>query len=200
MQDLPPHWLAGGVDWLHRYGLIAPIVQLLLVTVLGFAFAERWQRWRQRRDFQYRTLVRFSELSTDLMDRLSELLVMRGRIATEAYAEKRREMIARWTSLASMRPEVMACFGRAFILSEDYQRMFTALSTLMALARAPEPVPLARFEPEEEKFLAHREAVVANMVRAMGFVSNRECRAEIEHAHKRVKKANEILDQGGAVR
>src|SRR2546425_669565 len=107
-------------------------------AVLAYFGAERWQRWRQRRDFQYRTLVKLSELSYDMMDRLSELLVTRGRVNPEVYAEKRREMISRWTAFASMRLGVIACYGRAFILSENYQEMVNALNRLREYARAPE--------------------------------------------------------------
>lgn len=115
MQDVASRWIAAAVGCLHDYGLLAPLMQLLLAALIGFFFAERWQRWRQRRDFQYRTLVKFAELSFDLMDRLSELLVTRGRMNQEAYMEKRREMVSRWTAFASMRPEVMACYGRDFL-------------------------------------------------------------------------------------
>jgi len=68
--------------------------------------------------------------------------------------------------------------------------MFNALNALRAYVRAPEPVPQAHFEPEQEKFLAHREAVVAAMVRVMSLVSSREYREEMRSAHARVQKAN----------
>jgi hypothetical protein len=113
--------LAAGVEWLHGYGLAAPVVQLLLATLFGLVFAERWQRWRQRRDFQYRTLVKFSDLSSEMMDRTAELLATRGRVAPDVYEEKRREMVLRWTVFASMRSEVLASYGRQLLLSENYQ-------------------------------------------------------------------------------
>jgi hypothetical protein len=184
--------LAAGVEWLHGYGLAAPVVQLLLATLFGLVFAERWQRWRQRRDFQYRTLVKFSDLSSEMMDRTAELLATRGRVAPDVYEEKRREMVLRWTVFASMRSEVLASYGRQLLLSENYQEMFKALTALRAFARAPEPVPLARFEPEEERFLACREAVVAEMGRAMRLVSRRDHRAEMESAHARVQAARRV--------
>ena len=186
-------WLAA-VGWLHDYGLLAPLMQLLLATLFGFVFAERWQRWRQRRDFQYRTLVKFSELSPEMMDRTAELQATRGRVAPDVYEEKRREMVSRWTVFASMRGEVLASYGRHLLLSENYQGMFTAHNALRAHARAPEPVPLARFEPEEERFLAQREAVIAEMVRSMGLLSRRQHRAEMRSTRARVEKANAVIE------
>jgi hypothetical protein len=70
--------------WL-RHPLVIALVQVLVGALLAYLLTERWQRWRQRRDFQYRTLIKFSELSYEMMDRLSELLVSRGRIASELY-------------------------------------------------------------------------------------------------------------------
>lgn len=57
--------------WLLRYSLFVVLVQLLIGGITAYCLAERWQRWRQRRDFQHRTLVKFSELSYEMMDRLS---------------------------------------------------------------------------------------------------------------------------------
>lgn len=177
-------------EWLHRYGLVVPVVQLLLATVLGFIFAERWQRWRQLRDFRYRTLTKFNEITYDMMDRMSELLVGRGRIPPDQYTAKRREFVSRWTVLAAMRPEVMACYGPDFVRGRHYQGMFTAFNTLRGLISAPEPIPQARFEPEQERFLAHREAVVADMVSVMRLLSKRDQAAERRESEQRLEQAD----------
>jgi len=124
------------------------------------------------------------------MDRLSELLVGRGKIAPDSYREKQREMVARWTVFVSMRGEVMASYGRSFILTREYQGMFLALNALRGFLREATPVPLAGFEPEQEKFLAFREVVVAQMVRAMGLVSWRHWRAERRTWEKRLQEAD----------
>jgi hypothetical protein len=191
--DRVSFWLAAGVEWLHGYGLDAPLVQFVLAALLGFLFVERWQRWRQRRDFQYRTLVKFGELSYEMTDRLSELLMKRSQMRPDLYEEKRREMIARWATFVSMRGEVMACYGLAFLQKEEYQGMFHALNALRGYARAPEAVPMARFEPEQEKYLAYQEAIVADMVHAMGLVSWRQRRAEKRYASARVQRARAAL-------
>jgi len=190
MWELFSCWTAAAATWLQGYGLLTPLVQFMLATFFAIVFAEKWQRWRQRRDFQYKTLAKFSELSYEMMDCLSELLVGRGKIATDVYREKQREMLARWTVFVSMRGEVMACFGRSFILSPEYQGVFNALNALRKFLHAATPVPEARFEPEQEKFLANREIVVALMVRAMGLVSWRHYRAERRTWKNRLQEAN----------
>jgi hypothetical protein len=181
---------AGVFDWLQRYALLTPVVQFILATVFAAFIAEKWQRWRQRRDFQYKTLTKFSELSYEMTGRIAELLVGRGKLPDNVYREKQREMVTRWTVFLSMRGEVMASFGRDFILRPEYQGVFTALNTLRAFLREPAPVPEARFEPEQEKFLANREAVVALMVRAMGLVSWRHWRTESRNWKQRLAEAD----------
>jgi hypothetical protein len=89
-----------------RHPLVIALLQVVVGALIAYLLTERWQRWRQRRDFQYRTLVKFSELSYEMMDRLSELLVLRGRMASDLYIAKRREDLSRWTLFVSMRGEV----------------------------------------------------------------------------------------------
>ena len=178
--------------WL-RHPLVIALVQVLVGLLLAYLLTERWQRWRQRRDFQHKTLVKFSELSFEMMDRFAELLVGRGRISPESHATKRREALSRWTLFASMRGEVMAAFGHAFIKGKEYQGLFNSLNALRAHVNAAQPVPLDRFEPDQEKFLAYREAVVAHMVRAMGLLPRPAWKSELDSAEARVQAAEERL-------
>ena len=195
MWNLFSYGTAAAATWLQGYGLLTPLVQFILATFFAIVFAEKWQRWRQRRDFQYKTLAKFSELSYEMMDRLSELLVGRGKIATDVYREKARELLTRWTVFVSMRGEVMACFGRSFILRPEYQGVFNTLNTLRKYLLEATPVPEARFEPEQEKFLANREIIVALMVRAMGLVSLRHYRAERRTWKHRLQEANAAAER-----
>ena len=186
-------WLAT-LDWgsLLRHPPFVGVFQLLGGIVVGFWLTERWQRWRQRREFQHRTLVKYSELSYELADRLSELLVTRSSNRTDliaTLAPKQRELIARWAALTSTRGEMMAAFGRDFVLGPDYQGFFAALNMLRAFLRMREAVPPERFEPEQEKFFAYREAVVAHMVRAMGLLSKKDWDSEVDAWHARLADA-----------
>ena len=69
-----------------------------------------------------------------------------------------------------------------FILGEDYKEMMTALNLLRQYARPKTPFvdAVSVVMPKLEKFLARRDAVVADMARAMRLLSAREHRAEIE--------------------
>jgi len=163
--------------------------------LLRHPLTERWQRWRQQREFQHRTLVKFSELSYEMMDRLSELLVGRGKIEIAQYREKHRAEVARWALFLSMRPEVIAGYGRQFVLGKHYQGLVTSLNALRGYVNRSEPVPQTRFEPEQEKFLAHREAVVAEMIRAMGLLSKKDWDAEIGQCEGRLAEAEAKLQE-----
>lgn len=182
----PPNW-----NWTALLGhpLFIALIQLAVGIGLGYLLTERWQRWRQRREFQHRTLVKFNELSNEMMDRLAELLVRRGNMPGDVYAAKHREWLSRWTLFASLRGEVMAGYGRQFIVDKHFQGVFVALNALRTFLNAPERVPQEQFEPEQEKFLAHREAVVAHMVHAMGLLSRRDWRSEVAAAETRVRAA-----------
>jgi hypothetical protein len=169
---------------LLRHPLFTALVQLLVGILIAYLLTERWQRWRQRREFQHRTLVKFSELSNEMMDLLSELLIRRGHMRTEAWVEKQREFISRWTAFTAIRGEMMGAFGRQFILSADYQGVFNALTKLRSYVGAPAPVPQQQFEPEQEKFLANREAVVASMLRSMKLLQRKDWESELQQARR----------------
>jgi len=174
---------------LLRHPLITAVVQLLVGIVIAYFLTERWQRWRQRREFQHKTLVKFSELSNEMMDLLSELLMRRGTMPTDMWQEKHRAFVSRWTAFAATRAEVMAAFGRQLILSADYQGIYNALNELRSYLGAQDPVPQQQFEPEQEKFLANREAVVAKMLRAMKLLSQKDSEIELRQSLVRVKAA-----------
>jgi hypothetical protein len=80
-----------------RHPLVIALVQLGVGLFVAYFLTERWQRWRQRRDFQYRTMVKFSETSMDVFVSLSDLLASRPaqNIIVEAWAEKQKQYIAK---------------------------------------------------------------------------------------------------------
>jgi hypothetical protein len=71
--------------------------------------------------------------------------------------------------------------------------VFNSLNALRAHMNASQPVPMDRVEPDQEKFLAYREAVVAYMVRAMGLLSRRAWKAELDSADARVQEAEKRI-------
>jgi hypothetical protein len=67
---------------------------------------------------------------------------------------------------------------------------------LRSFLREREPVPQARFETEQEKFLAYREAVVAHMVLATGLLSKSDWESEVATSRARLADAVKEPSQG----
>ena len=83
----------------------------------------------------------------------------------------------------------MAAYGHTLVKGKSYQGVFNCLNALRSHLHTSQPVPVDRFEPDQEKFLTYREAVVADTVRAMGLLSRREWKAELDSAGARVQAA-----------
>jgi hypothetical protein len=47
-----------------------PVGAAGVAGMIAYVVAERWQRWRQRRDFQHRAMVEFAESTIGLMNAL----------------------------------------------------------------------------------------------------------------------------------
>jgi hypothetical protein len=171
--DLVSFWLAAGVARLHAYGLLAPLVQLLLVTLFGFIFAERWQRWRQQRDFQHRAMVKFSELTMEQVVLLGELLVSRvGRPGVHAGTLFRQYM-ARRVPFHALEGEIAAAFDDAQLLADYYEfgRIARALSDRVI---GNEPLNRESFEPLQDALLILRKLMVTRMIQQMGLMSSKD--------------------------
>jgi hypothetical protein len=175
------------LKWLFRYSLLVAFVQLALGGLAAYYLTESWQRWRQRRDFQATTLAKFSELSYEMMDWVSELLVLRANRPGDLQVTRRREFLSRWTVFVSIRSEVMAYFGMAFVHQKAYQGVFNALNALRGHINSSTAVPQEVFVLDQETYLAYREAVVAQMVHAMGLMSDAELTEEWNACESRLR-------------
>ena len=80
--------MASSLDAALRHPFLIALVQIAVGLLAAYLLTERWQRWRQRREFQHKTLAKFSELSNELMDRMSELLMRRTSMPNEIWQEK----------------------------------------------------------------------------------------------------------------
>jgi hypothetical protein len=86
------------------------VIQLIGAAIIAWVLSERWQRWRQRRDFHHATLVKFSSLSAQVLMDLTHLLVARGKIVE---SERRRlgiEALSRRAQLLAMDAEMFGLF------------------------------------------------------------------------------------------
>jgi hypothetical protein len=123
-----------------------------------------------------------------------------GSMVGDAYTSKRRELVSRWTVFVSMRGEVVAGFDRGFVRKKNYRGLYKALDVLRGFVASDVPVPLARFEPEQEKFLAYREAIVTDMIKAMGLLSRRDWRSELDYSKERIREAERKQQEEAAPR
>jgi hypothetical protein len=97
---------------LLRHPLFVALFQLAAGGLVAYWLTERWQRWRQQRDFQYRAMVKFNELLYDIANKVAELLMARVLIGAgtpaPSYWDKYREFVSRRTALEAMRDELVA--------------------------------------------------------------------------------------------
>ena len=113
------NWLRGvaSATWsliavLSEKPLFVATVQLAVGVGVAYLFAERWQRWRQRRDFQYHTMSRLSEISSELHSRFQELYALRIDGFTMDFWTKFRECNARRPQLFALKESLLRVSAR----------------------------------------------------------------------------------------
>lgn len=147
--------------------LAVALLQLLVGALLAYYFTERWQRWRQRREFQHKILVKFSELSHEVLERL----INTWDLAREQNAQADLDAAHRaaWTkafSLMGLDMELSAVFVDAKI-PPSYLRLVGTLRDLQTLDPMT-PEGATRANTLQNQYLAYRELVSALMIREIG--------------------------------
>jgi hypothetical protein len=171
---------------LLEHPLIVAIVQITFAFLLALFFTERWQRWRQRREFQYRAMVKFGELTEEAFSRLSELLVGRGHLPNEQLNRLRREHIYRRGPLLAMDAELGVAFGDVKL----FQGLFyltDIMRVLLNMACAQQPVPSKEYEPVQECMAKQRKLMITRMAGEMRFLSRRETRVAVRELEPKTK-------------
>jgi hypothetical protein len=111
-------------EQLLRHPLFIALIQLGVGLVAAYFLTERSQRWRQPREFQYRTMSKLRETSTELFILLDEMLETRsgsdGVLNTES-PEKERHFVIRRTAFQELETEILASFLTREIMSEYYK-------------------------------------------------------------------------------
>jgi hypothetical protein len=169
-----------------EHPLVVALLQIILAGSVSYFLTERWQRWRQRREFQNRSMVKFSELSEEAFSRLSELLMSRGRIPDDQHNRLRREHIYRRGPLLAMDGELSVTFKdveifRGLLYLRDIMRI------LYDMACAPKPVSQEQFEPVQNCMAAQRKLMITIMAGEMGFFSRREVKKALEELEPKAK-------------
>ncbi len=171
---------------LLEHPLMIAIVQIVLAGLVAYFLTERWQRWRQRREFQFRTMVKFSELSEETFRRLTELLVTRGRIQDGQHNQLRREYIYRRGPLLAMDGELFAAFKDVEIF-QGLLYLKDIMRILYQMACATTSVPREQFEPIQNCMTAQRKLMITRMVGEMGFLSRSETRDALQELEGKSK-------------
>src|SRR5713101_631894 len=110
-----------------RHPLFIALVQLVMGLFAAYFLTERWQRWRQRREFQHLAMVKFADLSMGIFDRLTELLVRRiGRGLDDTTRALSREYMAYRVGFLALETEIFAAFQDPAITTEYLALVGTA--------------------------------------------------------------------------
>jgi len=178
------------VDTVLRHPLVVAALQLFVAAVLAYFGTERWQRWRQRRDFQYRTLSKLSETSTDLFVRLADMLSSRvklnedrsdGRLSASIMAreselrDKQRQYIDRRTAFHALEAEIMASYTTTEIMA-GYYELDAKAKALFDLVQSSHTRSREHYEPIQNDFTKLRKALFGMMVVEMKLLTRTERR------------------------
>jgi len=158
-----------------RHPLFIALVQVAVGLGAAYFLTERWQRWRQRREFQYRVMSKLSETSTELFVLLADLLTMRARPVEAELLEKKRTYISRRTAFHSLEAEIMASFTQAETM-QRYYALNDQAQALFALVQS-DPAPAATdYDPVKVEFRRRQKALFGQMVIEMKLLPWRDRR------------------------
>ena len=164
-------------DWytLLRHPLFVALVQLVVGGVGAFWLTERWQRWRQRREFQYKTMSTFSEVSMELFVVLGELLAIHPhrQAMADVWDERQRRYISQRVPFHALEADILASFKRGEILIGYYELNGKA-KTLFDFVQSTGQLSEAMFKPIQDDFLKRRKRLLGEMIADMKLLSWRE--------------------------
>jgi hypothetical protein len=155
--------------------LLSGVVQLAIAAFIAWKLSERWQRWRQHREFKHQLLVRFAEESAQAFDLAAALLVGRDREDPNQRREQMRELVQRQGHLTGMVEEARVTFSDSKI-GDTILFMKRTISSLLKMAVWKEPVPSERYEPVQGHALRLRDLVLARMAVEMGLLRDGQAR------------------------
>src|SRR5258705_50403 len=186
--------LRSTTDLILRHPLFVAALQLLVAIVLAYLGTERWQRWRQRREFQYRTMSKFSEITADLHSRLQELYALRLAGSTTDFQARFREFNARHPQLIALEGELVAGFGDGEI-HHEYADLLVA-TRIFSTTILSEQAGRNEFDAAEDRFLAIRRLLIGRMNAAMDLLPKKVLRREVEDVKPRTALPEEPARDG----
>jgi len=155
--------------------LFVAALQLGVGLIAAYVLTERWQRWRQRRDFQYQTMFKLSETSMELFVLLAELLSIhpQRQNMADVWDDRQRRYISQRVVFHALEAGIMASFRTAAIAA-GYHALNGTLKTLFAFVQYTGDIHSDTYEPVQDKLLKQRKLLLGQMIAEMRLVSWRE--------------------------
>ncbi len=151
---------------------VAPaLLQVLGAAVIALVLSERWQRMRQRRDFQRDIFSRFSRLSADAVTQLADLLMSRGKVPDDERRRLALQHIRERSALLAMDGELFGFFPKDDgTLYADLTHLKNLARTLGSMAFSQPPTLRKTFEPVQNCLTAQRKVIQSRILYHMGFI------------------------------
>lgn len=162
------NWLASVYPLLREDKLIIAVLQIVFGGIVAYFLTERWQRWRQRREFQYRTMSKFSETSMELFVVLGELLSIHPlrQAMADVWDERQRRYISQRVPFHALEADIMASFKSGRILSSYYELNKKA-KALFEFVQSTGYLNETAYKAIQDEFLKRRKNLLGQMIAEM---------------------------------
>lgn len=151
------------MDVVLRHPLFVAAVQLAIAAGVAWFVTERWQRWRQRRDFQHEAMRGLAGSSAEALRVLYELMAARG----ERREELKREYPTKLAPLLALDADFFASFDDERLL-KDFYYLSGVMNAAFETVSAPDTMAEAQARATLKCVTAQRRLMIAKMSQEMG--------------------------------
>jgi hypothetical protein len=150
------------VTALTGHGLLVSVVSLVGGGVIAYRFSERWQRWRQRRDFQYRTMTTLASAGADTVRVLYELMFAQSHVDPKRHQELLREYPIKLLPLLALDADFFATFEDDS-LGPDLDYLTGVMGAAHKALAASGPIPVEHVRAILKCATAQRRLMIVKM-------------------------------------
>jgi hypothetical protein len=165
------HTVSNVLHWL----LARPVVvQVVGGSLTAYFLTERWQRRRQRREFQQRALTKLSEIAGDFHFRVTELIEdVDTKRPNGASKDSSRELLRGEDALSTLETELISAFRRQDV-RKAYADLSVTASFICEMSRPNRPLDMSLAARVQRRFLAQMRVIQSRMLREMRVASRRQ--------------------------
>jgi hypothetical protein len=127
--------VAATIEAVSRNPFVAGLALLAITTWGAYRFGEKWQRWRQQRDFQYQAMLAFARNSAEALGILYRLTEPGADVAQDQQEALRRDYAAKLALLLATDAEFFAAVGEDLVPDLDY--LARLMNAAFLLSRRP---------------------------------------------------------------